>query len=141
MADHERFARVATVLSRGLGRLGREAARAGDVTPQQAETLLVIAERGAMSTSAIALVLGIDPSTASRNLAGLERTGFVVRKKDADDARQSDIRLTPRGRRTVDAITESSEKLLGVVLERLPKSDRVRLFDVLEQVAKATTGG
>jgi DNA-binding MarR family transcriptional regulator len=141
MADHERFARAATLLSRGLGRLSRDAARAGDVTPQQAETLLVIAERGAMSTSAIALVLGIDPSTASRNLAGLERTGFIVRKKDTDDARQSDIRLTPRGRRTVDAITESSEKLLGIVLERLPKNDRAKLFDVLEQVAKATNGG
>ncbi len=94
-----------------------------------------------MSTSAIALVLGIDPSTASRNLAGLERTGFIVRKKDTEDARQSDIRLTPRGRRTVDSITESSEKLLGTVLERLPKNDRAKLFDVLEQVAKATNGG
>ncbi len=144
MADHERFARVATVLSRSFGRISRDAARSGDVTPQQADTLLVIAERGAMSTSAIAEVLGIDPSTASRNLAGLEnpsdrdrKGGFITRRKDTEDGRQTDIRLTPRGRRTVDAITESNEKLFGAVLERLPKNDRVKFFDMLDQVAKA----
>jgi len=75
MAD-SKTARTLQVLARGLGRLGRERARAaGDITPQQAEALQLIAERGVLSTSALALLLGIDPSTASRNLAGLERGG------------------------------------------------------------------
>src|SRR5258708_13304464 len=95
MADQERFARAVHVVARALGRLSRERARAGDVTPQQAETLQLIAERGAVSTSSLAMMLGIDPSTASRNLAGLERAGFVSRKKGANDGRQTDVRLTP----------------------------------------------
>ena len=99
MADQDRFARVVMAVARGLGRVGRERARAGDVTPQQAETLQLIAERGALSTSALAQMLGIDPSTASRNLAGLERAGFISRKKGADDGRQTDVRLTPRALR------------------------------------------
>src|SRR5579859_6059946 len=100
MADHDRFTRSVQVVARGLGRISRERARAGDVTPQQAETLQLIADRGAVSTSLLATLLGIDPSTASRNLTGLEKAGFVTRKKGSDDARQTDVRLTPRGKRT-----------------------------------------
>ena len=103
MADQMRFARAVQVFARGLGRIGRERARAGDVTPQQAETLQLIAERGTVSTSSLAQMLGIDPSTASRNLAGLERAGLISRKKGSDDGRQTDVRLTPRGRRTARA--------------------------------------
>src|SRR3954447_18105138 len=70
MADQDRFARALLAVARGLGRIARERARAGGVTPQQAETLQLIAERGALSTSTLATLLGIDPSTASRNLSG-----------------------------------------------------------------------
>src|SRR5450432_4496157 len=104
MADQDRFARALLALARGLGRIARERARTGDVTPQQAETLQLIAERGALSTSTLATLLGIDPSTASRNLSGLERAGYIVRKKGADDGRQTDVRLTPRGKRTAESV-------------------------------------
>ncbi|MBX3262172.1 MAG: hypothetical protein KF782_20975 [Labilithrix sp.] len=63
MADQDRFARALLAVARGLGRIARERARAGDVTPQQQGTLQLIAERGALSTSTLATLLGIDPST------------------------------------------------------------------------------
>lgn len=78
MAESERFARAVQVVARGLARIGRERARRTEVTPQQAETLLFIAEKGAVSTSHMAVVLGIDPSTASRNLAGLEKPAMSL---------------------------------------------------------------
>ena len=137
MADNERFARAVQVVARGLGRLGRERARAGDVTPQQAETLQLIAERGAVSTSSLALLLGIDPSTASRNLAGLERASFITRKKAADDGRQTDVRLTPRGKRTADAIAADSQHAFLALLERLPRAERQRVTDALDLLARA----
>ena len=137
MADQDRFARALQIVARGLGRFGRERARAGDVTPQQAETLQVIAERGAVSTSSLAMTLGIDPSTASRNLAGLERGGFITRKKGTDDARQTDIRLTPRGKRTADSVVAESQQALSAVVERLPRNDRQRVMEALEVLAKA----
>jgi DNA-binding MarR family transcriptional regulator len=140
MADNERFARAVNVLARGLGRLGRERARAGDVTPQQAETLQLIAERGAVSTSSLATMLGIDPSTASRNLAGLERAGLITRKKGQDDGRQTDVRLTPRGRRAADSVASESQHTFGVLLERLPRAERQRITEALEALAKAIDG-
>jgi DNA-binding MarR family transcriptional regulator len=137
MADHERFVRSLQSVARGLARLGRDRARAGDVTPQQADTLQIIAERGAVSTSLLAQLLGIDPSTASRNLAGLERAGFITRRKGADDGRQTDVRLTPRGKRAADNMASTTAQGFQGVLDRLPKADRARLTDSLELLAKA----
>jgi DNA-binding MarR family transcriptional regulator len=139
MAD-TKTARALQVLARALGRLGRERARAGDVTPQQAEALQLIAERGAMSTSTLALVLGIDPSTASRNLAGLERAGFIVRRRGAEDGRQTDVRLTPRGKRTAEAVTTEWTLAYTTLLDRLPRPERQRIAEALELLARVLDG-
>jgi DNA-binding MarR family transcriptional regulator len=136
MADQDRFARALLALSRGLGRVARERARAGDVTPQQAETLQLIAEKGALSTSMLATLLGIDPSTASRNLSGLERAGLIARQKGSDDGRQTDVRLTPRGRRAAQSVGSGATAAFGTLLDKVPRGERARVIDALELVAK-----
>lgn len=137
MADQDRFARALLAVARGLGRIARERARSGDVTPQQAETLQLIAERGALSTSTLATMLGIDPSTASRNLSGLERAGLITRQKGSDDGRQTDVRLTPRGRRAAQTVGSGATSAFGSLLDRVPRGDRARVIDALEVLAKA----
>jgi DNA-binding MarR family transcriptional regulator len=116
--------------------MGRERARAGDVTPQQAETLQLVAEKGALSTSVLAALLGIDPSTASRNLAGLERAGLISRKKAADDGRQTDVRLTPRGRRMAETVATEALRRLGGLIDRVPRSERQKVTEALEILAR-----
>lgn len=136
MADQDRFVRALLAVARGLGRIARERARAGDITPQQAETLQLIAERGALSTSTLATLLGIDPSTASRNLSGLERAGFIARQKGSDDGRQTDVRLTPRGRRAAQAVSGGAAAAFASLLDRVPRGERARLVDALEILVK-----
>ena len=140
MADQDRFARALLAVARGLGRVARERARTGDVTPQQAETLQLIAERGALSTSTLATLLGIDPSTASRNLSGLERAGLIARQKGSDDGRQTDVRLTPRGRRAAQTVGTGASSALGSLLERVPRGDRAKVIDALEIVSRVLEG-
>ncbi len=137
MAEQDRFARAVQTVARGLGRISRERARADEVTPQQAETLQLISERGAVSTSMLATLLGIDPSTASRNLAGLQDAGLVTRKKATDDGRQTDVRLTPKGKRAADAVAASSAQALSNVLEKINRGDRQKVLDALDALAKA----
>ena len=103
-------------------------------------TLQLISEKGAVSTSQLAMVLGIDPSTASRNLAGLEKAGFITRKKGTDDGRQTDIRLTPRGKRVADGANTSAAQAFANLLEKLPRTERQKITDALELVAKALDG-
>jgi DNA-binding MarR family transcriptional regulator len=140
MADQDRFARAVQIVARGLGRISRERARADEVTPQQAETLQLIAERGAVSTSTLAQLLGIDPSTASRNLAGLQKAGLVTRKKASEDGRQTDVRLTPKGKRAADAATASSSQALAAVLDKVNRGERQKVLDALEALAKVMDG-
>jgi DNA-binding MarR family transcriptional regulator len=139
MAD-QKTARALQVVARALGRIGRERARMGDITPQQAEALQLISERGAISTSSLAVVLGIDPSTASRNLAGLERAGFIVRKRGAEDGRQTDVRLTPRGKRTAEAVSTEWTLAYATLLDRIPRPERQRIADALEVLARVLDG-
>jgi DNA-binding MarR family transcriptional regulator len=133
-------ARALQILARALSRLGRERARAGEVTPQQAEALQLVAERGTMSTSALALILGIDPSTASRNLGGLERGGYVVRRRGADDGRETDVRLTQRGKRTAEAVSGEWTAAYSLLLDRLPRQERQRVAEAIEVLARVLEG-
>jgi DNA-binding MarR family transcriptional regulator len=81
-------------------------------------------------------MLGIDPSTASRNLAGLERAGLITRKKGSDDGRQTDVRLTPRGRRTAESVTQDAMHAYSGLMDRLPRGERQRVTDALEVLAR-----
>ncbi len=139
MADPKTAQALQTV-ARALSRLGRERARSGDITPQQAEALQLIAERGAISTSSLAIALGIDPSTASRNLAGLERAGFILRRRGAEDGRQTDVRLTPRGKRIADAVSTDWTLAFSSLLDRCPRPERQRIADTLELLARVLDG-
>src|SRR5262249_44688935 len=136
MADQDRFAKALLAVARGLGRIARERARSGDVTPQQAETLQLIHERGALSTSTLATLLGIDPSTASRNLSGLERAGLIARQKGSDDGRQTDVRLTARGRRSAQTVGTGAQTAFGSLLDRVPRTDRGRVLEAVETLVK-----
>jgi DNA-binding MarR family transcriptional regulator len=136
MAD-AKTARMLQMVARGLGRLGRERARsAGDITPQQAEALQLIAERGVISTSALASLLGIDPSTASRNLAGLERGGYILRRRGTEDGRQTDVRLTPRGKRIAESVSSEWSTTCSALLERIPRAERQRVAEALDVLAR-----
>jgi DNA-binding MarR family transcriptional regulator len=106
------------------------------VTPQQAETLQLIVERGSISTSSLAALLAIDPSTASRNLAGLEREGLIVRRRGTSDGRQTDVRLTPRGRRIADAVSTQWTTMTAALLDRTPRADRARILDALDALCR-----
>ena len=140
MADNERFARALQTVFRGLHRQSRERARNGEITPQQAEALQAIAERGAVSTTALAVLLGIDPSTASRNLAGLERDGFIARKKASADGRQTDVRLTARGKRVAETVGTTASQAHVALFDRLARTDRARVVEALETLAALLEG-
>ena len=123
-------------VGRGLGRIGREQAHAAaGLTPQQAEALQLIADLGAVSTSVLAVRLGIDPSTASRNLGGLERSGYVAKRRGPDDGRTSDIRLTARGRRLAEVLSNGWARAYAALLDRMPRSERQSVSEALQRLA------
>lgn len=77
------------------------ALRPAGVEASQMAMLWVIHAGRALSSNAVAHGVGIDASTASRNLAVLEERGLVRRVAAPDDRRQRVVSLTPEGRRTL----------------------------------------
>jgi DNA-binding MarR family transcriptional regulator len=59
--------------------------------------LRALEEGGAMNINALASLLGLDPSTAGRQIAGLQRAGLVERAPDPSDRRCTVITPTAEG--------------------------------------------
>ena len=81
-------------------------------------TALGVAHRfGPVRVSEIADRLSVDLSVASRQIAALERAGYVVREADPDDRRAQRISITDRGvpvlRESHRRMVEAFEQALG----------------------------
>jgi DNA-binding MarR family transcriptional regulator len=106
----------------------------GDL-PSFGWALLAPLEReGPQRCSALAARLGVDVSVASRQVAALERAGYVARRPDPSDGRASLISLSDAGAAALDRVrdvrtswaagalgewTEDEARALSALLERL----------------------
>lgn len=72
---------------------------------------------GPIRTSVLAERLGLDPSTTSRHVAGLERSGHVERVGDPDDGRAFLLRATDAGRTAFEDTRALRNALIATVLQ------------------------
>lgn len=107
-----------------------------DVTLQQYDTLRLLLP-GARSNTELAQALGIDLSTASRNLAKLEAAGYVDRVEVPGDARAWANRLSRKGRACVDGMLDEERDVFGAILQRLPDTRRAAARALLLELVGA----
>jgi DNA-binding MarR family transcriptional regulator len=120
----------------------RLAARAGVSLDRAAYAALCrVHEAGPLRLSELAGRMGVDVSTASRQVQQLERTGLVARIGDPADRRASLLELTPEGGRVLTRMREARHASLTQVLAGWSAKDRrmlattlTRLVDDLERV-------
>jgi DNA-binding MarR family transcriptional regulator len=62
-----------------------------------------LAARGPMTIGALASLLGIERTTMTRNLALLEKHGWIWHRADDDDSRARRVGIKPAGRRKAEA--------------------------------------
>src|SRR6266540_3876202 len=89
----------------------------------------------------LAARMGVDASTASRQVQQLERTGLVGRVGDPADRRASLLELTAEGNRVLARMRQARRASLAQVLGGWSRADRrtlaamlTRLVDDLERV-------
>jgi DNA-binding MarR family transcriptional regulator len=120
----------------------RLAARAGVSLDRAAYAALCrVQETGPLRLSELAARMGVDASTASRQVQQLERTGLVGRVGDPDDRRASLLELTAEGDRVLTRMRRARRASLDRVLAGWSAADRrvlaallTRLVDDLERV-------
>jgi DNA-binding MarR family transcriptional regulator len=118
-------------------RTWRQIAAATDIPLDRARyvVLRAVAESAPVRTTALAELVGVDPSTMSRHVTLLEQAGFVSRAADPDDGRAQSVSLTASGRDVMEKVRAARHDLITEVLTEWHADDRARLAQLLGRLA------
>jgi DNA-binding MarR family transcriptional regulator len=112
--------------------LGHKMSRAG-VDRSAVMLLKTLVHTGPSRSSALAMAVHSDPSTVSRQIAGLVRDGLVERRADPEDGRASVLAPTEAGVK----LLEEQRKRVGLSLARVvrqwPPEDVKTFLDLLDR--------
>jgi DNA-binding MarR family transcriptional regulator len=106
------------------------------LTTPQFRTVVLLATRGPLNMTSIASLLAIHPSNATRLCDRLVDAGLVRRRPSAQDRRQVELEVTPKGRRTVSGVMNRRRAALGRVLAAMPGPARRQLTSALGAFAR-----
>lgn len=137
MSAIEIVSRELVSLVRGLRQLHGTVTQACEhpVDVSGAAILSRLDELGPSRLSTLAAVLCLDLSTVSRQVPGLERNGWVARKRDPDDHRAQLLDLTPLGRGVLTDVRRSRAEVLARLL---PDWSEAELTAFAAQLARFT---
>jgi DNA-binding MarR family transcriptional regulator len=128
-------AALSELIRTGRHASARAAAHAYGELPSFGLALLAPLEReGEQRTSALAARAGVDVSVASRQLAALERQGFVERHPDPRDGRAALFRLTPSGAAALDATRTLRAAWAAAALTEWDDGEARVLADLLDRL-------
>jgi DNA-binding MarR family transcriptional regulator len=97
--------------------------------------LVPLEQDGEQRCSALAARAGVDVSVVSRQLAALERSGYVRRRPDPQDGRASLVQLTDDGARALAVTRALRARWAGAALADWDEDDARLLSELLERLA------
>jgi len=134
MEDGHRFAELLSAIAREITLRQSSQVCCGDLTLEQFQTLRAVRASGPLSMGALSGRLRVDLSTTSRNVALLERGGYLLRSRSDEDGRVVHVDITAKGKRALETLRCEERDVLGQVLDRLPSGERPRVIKALEAV-------
>lgn len=132
MAQENRFAELLSAVAREVTLRQASEVCCGDLTLEQFQTLRALSTSDELSIGALSGQLRVDMSTMSRNVTVLERNGYLLRARSAEDARVVHVRLTAKGRRALESLRCDERDVFKDVFQRLPTAERPEVLKVLE---------
>jgi DNA-binding MarR family transcriptional regulator/N-acetylglutamate synthase-like GNAT family acetyltransferase len=103
-------------------------------TLAEVRVLYEAAHRNAPTAAAIAKSLGLDAGYLSRMLRSFQKRGFLARQKSEEDARQSHLSLTKKGRAAFGALEAKSDAAVAAMIGPLSKEDQHRFIGAMETI-------
>lgn len=111
-----------------------------ELSLSQALSLLMLAERGPMSISALQAGVGRSQAATSHLVEQLEKRGLVTRETDPEDRRRRVVQIAPEGRRAVGRVEEVRHAAIETVLGKVPRAVLARFDQALQDVLDALEG-
>lgn len=103
----------------------------------EALALRHLAAEGALTQAEVATRLGLDKSTVSRLVSGLESKGWVARRPDPADRRSTRVELTPAGRTAAREVAAATSRRHDRVLAVLGEEEQAALAVGLPALVRA----
>ena len=110
---------------------------ASDVHPGQAVCLNVLARHDGMAQRDLAEAMHVAPSTLSRMLRSMEKSGLVERCDDQSDQRVSRVHLSEAGRAAVQQMRSALADHIPVAVATLSHDERLELARLLDKVSES----
>lgn len=110
--------------------------RAG-ISQAEYNCLIQFFDAGTIGMKELGERLDITPGGVTRIITGLEEKGIVERRIDSEDRRGINVILTPRGKRIVGEIRNTSLELHAEIIERIDPSSRQKVVEAIEQLILA----
>ncbi|MFE9715608.1 MarR family winged helix-turn-helix transcriptional regulator [Streptomyces microflavus] len=107
------------------------------VTLPQFRMLVVLSTRGTTKLVTLAELLHVAPSTAMRMLDRLITAGLADRKTNPNNRRETLLRLTDEGHRTVENVTARRREEITAIVQRLAPHQRTALINALTDFNEA----
>lgn len=98
--------------------------------------LYELAHRAASTATDLGRDLGLDAGYLSRILRRFETQRLLRRAPSPDDARQSRLALTPRGRKAFAPLETRARSQVGAMLRQLPSPDRGQLVSAMDTIQR-----
>ena len=107
------------------------------VTLPQFRMLVVLSTRGVTKLVDLAVLLQVAPSTAMRMVDRLIAAGLADRQTNPDNRRETLLRLTDEGHRTVEDVTSRRRAEISAIVARLAPGQRTSLVKALTALNEA----
>jgi DNA-binding MarR family transcriptional regulator len=105
-----------------------------DLHPRDFGLLAVIGRDQPCSQSHIASTLGVSDPAILPALDALEGRGLLTRIRKAEDRRQSDVRLTPKGEAVFAGARKQAAAIQAALVQRLGETDHEELRGLLSRI-------
>jgi len=112
----------------------RKLAQSYQITGPQLGCLLAIRESGPVTTTGLAHLVYLSPSTVVGIVDRLEEKGLVVRQRSRADRRQVQIGMTEKGEKLSASAPSLLQDTLAGALKNLPELEQVSITLSLEKV-------
>lgn len=110
-----------------------------DLSPQQCSALEAVVKGGPSTLATVSGRLLLDKSTTSRIVDGLERKGYIVRRRDPLDGRAIRITATDAGRAISERVRQNLVHETCGVLESLSPDSRRDAARLLSHLTSAVS--
>jgi DNA-binding MarR family transcriptional regulator len=119
-----------------MGSLRARLAPTGDYDISQTHLLVRLAEQGPIRASDLAEMVCADPSTVSRQVAALVRSGLIERRADPGDGRASLLAATEAGRDAIAWHRRMRGAAVGPLIADWSEPDRETFLRLLHNLTR-----